>query len=47
VERAGRDAVTMLLGQLNPGFGSAPRSHSVLPTHLTIRGSTGPAPLPR
>ncbi|MGA7205957.1 MAG: LacI family DNA-binding transcriptional regulator [Specibacter sp.] len=45
VERAGRDAVTMLLGQLNPGYGSTPRSHAVLPTHLTIRGSTGPAPL--
>ncbi|WP_104092164.1 LacI family DNA-binding transcriptional regulator [Arthrobacter sp. GMC3] len=45
VERAGRDAVTMLLGQLNPGFGTAPRSHAILPTHLTIRGSTGPAPL--
>lgn len=45
VERAGRDAVTMLLGQLNPCFGTAPRSHTVLPTHLTIRGSTGPAPL--
>jgi len=45
VERAGRDAVTMLLGQINPGFGTAPRSHAVLPTHLTIRASTGPAPL--
>lgn len=45
VERAGRDAVTMLLSQLNPGFGTAPRSHAILPTHLTIRGSTGPAPL--
>jgi LacI family repressor for deo operon, udp, cdd, tsx, nupC, and nupG len=44
MERAGRDAVTMLLGQLNPGYGSTPRSHAVLPTHLTIRGSTGPAP---
>jgi LacI family transcriptional regulator, repressor for deo operon, udp, cdd, tsx, nupC, and nupG len=44
MERAGRDAVTMLLGQLNPGYGSTPRSHAVLPTHLTIRGSTGPEP---
>jgi len=45
VERAGRDAVTMLLSQLNPGYGTAPRTHAVLPTFLTIRGSTGPAPL--
>ncbi|ALE06621.1 LacI family transcriptional regulator [Arthrobacter sp. ERGS1:01] len=45
VERAGRDAVTMLLSQLNPGYGTTPRTHAVLPTHLTIRGSTGPAPV--
>ncbi|MHA7269700.1 LacI family DNA-binding transcriptional regulator [Arthrobacter sp. HLT1-20] len=42
VEQAGRVAVTMLLSQIQPGFGSAPRSQAVLPTHLTIRGSTGP-----
>lgn len=45
VEQAGRVAVSMLLSQINPGAGSLPRSHSVLPTHLTIRGSTGPAPV--
>jgi len=44
MEQAGRVAVTMLLGQINPGFGVPPRSQAVLPTHLTIRGSTGPAP---
>lgn len=44
VEQAGRVAVTMLLSRINPGFGNLPRSQSVLPTHLTIRGSTGPAP---
>ncbi|MEO6530462.1 MAG: substrate-binding domain-containing protein, partial [Specibacter sp.] len=42
VEQAGRVAVTMLLSQIQPGFGVAPRSQAVLPTHLTIRGSTGP-----
>lgn len=42
VEQAGRVAVAMLLSRLNPGNG-LPRNLSVLPTHLTIRGSTGPA----
>lgn len=42
VEQAGRVAVTMLLSQIEPGLGTLPRSHSVLPTHLTIRNSTGP-----
>ncbi|POH74554.1 LacI family DNA-binding transcriptional regulator [Arthrobacter glacialis] len=42
VEQAGRVAVTMLLSQIEPGRGLLPRSLSVLPTHLTIRGSTGP-----
>lgn len=45
VDQAGRVAVTMLLSRINPGIGTLPRSQSVLPTHLTIRGSTGPAPL--
>lgn len=45
VEQAGRVAVTMLLSQINPGPGNLPRTHSVLPTHLTIRESTGPARL--
>lgn len=44
VEQAGRVAVTMLLSQLSPGNGLSPRNLAVLPTHLTIRGSTGPAP---
>lgn len=43
VEQAGRVAVTMLLSQISPSFGTAPRRYSVLPTHLTIRSSTGPA----
>lgn len=45
VEQAGRVAVTMLLSQIQPGYGSVPRSKALLPTHLTIRGSTGPAPV--
>ncbi|WP_449373422.1 LacI family DNA-binding transcriptional regulator [Arthrobacter psychrolactophilus] len=44
VEQAGRVAVSMLLSQINPTLGTLPRHQSVLPTHLTIRGSTGPAP---
>lgn len=43
VEQAGRVAVTMLLSKINPGLGTLPRNQTVLPTHLTIRGSTGPA----
>ncbi|PYI39754.1 LacI family transcriptional regulator [Arthrobacter psychrolactophilus] len=46
VEQAGRVAVTMLLSQINPTLGTLPRQQSVLPTHLTIRGSTGPAAVP-
>ncbi|AIY01132.1 Transcriptional regulator, LacI family [Arthrobacter sp. PAMC 25486] len=44
VEQAGRVAVTMLLSQLDPERGALPRSHSLLPTYLTIRGSTGSRP---
>ncbi|MFI5084315.1 MAG: LacI family DNA-binding transcriptional regulator [Actinomycetales bacterium] len=44
VEQAGRTAVTLLLSQLKPGVGNDRRHLAVLPTHLTIRGSTGPAP---
>jgi len=47
VERAGRVAVAMLLSQLNASQGNLPRSQTVLPTYLTIRGSTGPAPAGR
>lgn len=47
VEQAGRVAVTMLLSQLAAGQGNLPRNHTVLPTYLTVRGSTGPAPVAR
>jgi LacI family transcriptional regulator len=43
IEQAGRVAVSMLLSRLDP---SAPamRQSVMLPVHLTVRGSTGPAP---
>lgn len=44
IEQAGRVAVSMLLAQLNPLGSGGTRSRSVMPTHLTVRGSTGPAP---
>jgi LacI family transcriptional regulator, repressor for deo operon, udp, cdd, tsx, nupC, and nupG len=47
IEQAGRVAVSMLLAQLNPLAGGVARSRSVMPTHLTVRGSTGPAPAGR
>ncbi|MGY3318671.1 LacI family DNA-binding transcriptional regulator [Arthrobacter sp. H-02-3] len=47
IEQAGRVAVSMLLARLNPLAGGARRSRSVMPTHLTVRGSTGPAPQDR
>ena len=47
IEQAGRVAVSMLLAQLNPLAGGGTRSRSVMPTHLTVRGSTGPAPAAR
>ena len=40
IERAGRVAVAMLLSQVD---GQAVRRSVLLPVHLTIRGSTGPA----
>ena len=43
IEQAGRVAVSMLLVQLNPLQGGPSRQLAVMPTHLTIRGSTGPA----
>jgi LacI family transcriptional regulator len=46
IEQAGRVAVSMLLAQLNPLAGGGARSRSVMPTHLTVRGSTGLAPAP-
>jgi LacI family transcriptional regulator, repressor for deo operon, udp, cdd, tsx, nupC, and nupG len=42
IEQVGRVAVSMLLAQLNAPAGAATRSRSVMPTHLTVRGSTGP-----
>ncbi len=44
IEQAGRVAVTMLLSQLNPVPGATIRQRAVMPTHLSIRASTGPAP---
>lgn len=44
IEQAGRVAVSMLLSQLNPIYGGGNRKLAVMPTHLTIRASTGPAP---
>ncbi|MFN3925712.1 MAG: substrate-binding domain-containing protein, partial [Pseudarthrobacter sp.] len=44
IEQAGRVAVSMLLSQLNPLPGRGGRKHALMPTHLTIRRSTGPAP---
>ena len=41
IEQVGRVAVSMLLAQLNPLSGGAIRSRSVMPTHLSVRGSTG------
>ena len=51
IERAGRVAVSMLLARLGglPADASGERlgDTAVLPTHLTVRGSTGPAPIDR
>lgn len=43
IERAGQVAITMLLSQIAPGLNPTLRSLAMLPTHLTIRNSTGPA----
>jgi LacI family transcriptional regulator len=49
IERVGQVATTMLLAQINPGLigahGNGPlrRQLTLVPTHLTIRDSTGPA----
>lgn len=42
IERAGQVAITMLLSQIAPGLNPSLRSLAMLPTHLTIRSSTGP-----
>ncbi len=41
IEQVGRVAVSMLLAQLNPLAGGVNRSRAVMPTHLTVRSSTG------
>ena len=46
IERAGRMAVSMLLSRLTEGSDAAARQSVVLPTHLTVRDSTGPAGAP-
>jgi LacI family transcriptional regulator, repressor for deo operon, udp, cdd, tsx, nupC, and nupG len=45
IEQAGRVAVSMLLAQLDPLHSGSSRRLAVMPTHLTVRSSTGPAPL--
>ena len=44
IEQAGRTAVAMLLSRLDQGPSPVPRQATTLPTHLTVRDSTGPAP---
>jgi LacI family repressor for deo operon, udp, cdd, tsx, nupC, and nupG len=44
IEQAGRVAVSMLVAQFDPLRRSEARNLSVLPTHLTVRSSTGPVP---
>ncbi|CAM3231187.1 HTH-type transcriptional repressor CytR [Arthrobacter ulcerisalmonis] len=43
IEQAGRVAVTMLLARLGPPTAAGSRTRSVMPTHLTVRSSTGVA----
>jgi DNA-binding LacI/PurR family transcriptional regulator len=44
IEQAGRVAVSMLLSRLDSEIGTAIRQSATLPTHLTVRASTGQAP---
>ncbi|NEN07173.1 LacI family transcriptional regulator [Diaminobutyricibacter tongyongensis] len=44
IEQAGRTAVSILLSRLESDSIVAARQSATLPTHLTIRASTGPAP---
>ncbi|WP_010205930.1 LacI family DNA-binding transcriptional regulator [Salinibacterium sp. PAMC 21357] len=44
IEKAGRVAVSMLLANLSNEPQHNPRRSVVLPTHLTVRDSTGPSP---
>lgn len=41
IEAAGRSAITMLLGLLNPGTRPTPQRRVMMPTHLTVRATTG------
>ncbi|MFI5061889.1 MAG: substrate-binding domain-containing protein, partial [Actinomycetales bacterium] len=43
IEQAGRTAVSMLLSRLDETAGLGVRQTATLPTHLTVRASTGPA----
>ena len=42
IEQAGRTAVAMLLSRLEDGTAPVARQAATLPTHLTVRASTGP-----
>jgi LacI family transcriptional regulator, repressor for deo operon, udp, cdd, tsx, nupC, and nupG len=44
IEQAGRVAVSMLLAQLNPRGSGGTRNRPVMPTHHTVRNSTGTVP---
>lgn len=44
IEQAGRTAVALLLSRLDRSTTQLTRQTATLPTHLTIRDSTGPAP---
>ncbi len=46
IEQAGRVAVSMLLARIDKHALSGMRQTATLPTHLTVRASTGPAPTP-
>jgi DNA-binding LacI/PurR family transcriptional regulator len=46
IEQAGRTAVSMLLNRLDEHATVGVRQTATLPTHLTVRASTGPAPAP-
>ena len=45
IEQAGQVAVSMLLGGIDARVASGLRRTATLPTHLTVRGSSGPAPV--
>jgi len=47
IELAGRMAVSMLLTRLTEGSTRTARQSVVLPTHLTVRESTGPVRIPK